>query len=562
MEKSDFVIIGGVACGPKTGATLARRSPNAKITLFQKEEGVSYGSCGLPYFASGDINSFEELNQTSYGVQRDIEFFKNTRGFDVVTQAEVTAIDRAAKVVTVKNLTSGETYQHGYDKLVLATGATPNKAPFPIPDSPKIRPFTRPEDAIAFRQMAQQGQIEKALVVGGGFIGCEVAEAAGGLWGIEVILVEKENQLLPYALDPEMAQIAEREMKRQNVDLRTGVMIEKIKLDDEDRPVAYLNDGTTVTADYVFLSLGVTPLTTLAQDAGLEIGPSGGIAVNAKLQTSDENIYAGGDCVESIHRLTGKPLFLPMGSLANRHGRVIAENLAGNETEWPGVLGTFLVKVFDTNVGAVGLSEVAAERAGLKTEAVWGTFPDKPDFFPEGNTVVLKMVYEKESGDLLGLQAAGAGDICRRVDVFSSFLLHDGSIDSLLDFEHGYAPPYSEALDPLHHLAGIARAKQAGATFLIPTIELGAVGEDTVLIDVRQAGEAEEEPYLSPDGSKWPALNIPIEELRARTGEIDAGKRVVVICKRGPRSYQASYILKAAGFERVDILAGGLQSRL
>jgi NADPH-dependent 2,4-dienoyl-CoA reductase/sulfur reductase-like enzyme/rhodanese-related sulfurtransferase len=562
MEKSDFVIIGGVACGTKTGATLARRMPEAKITLFQKEERLSYGTCGLPYFASGDINTFAELASTSYGIPRDADFFKTTRGFDVVTEAEVTAIDRANKVVTVKDLTSGETYEHGYDKLVLATGATPNEPPFPVPDSPKIRPFTRPDDAIAFRKLAQQGQIEKALVVGGGFIGCEVAEAAGGLWGIEVILIEKENQLLPYALDPEMAEIAEREMKRQNVDLRIGAMIEKIELNEEEQPVAYLNDGTTVTADYVFLCLGVTPLTNLAQGAGLEIGPSGGIAVNSKLQTSDENIFAGGDCVESVHRLSGKPFFLPMGSLANRHGRVIAENLAGNETEWPGVLGTFLVKVFDTNVGAVGLSESAAENAGLETEAVWGSFPDKPDFFPEGNTFVLKMVYERKSGDLLGLQAAGAGDICRRVDVFSSFLLHDASIESLLDFEHGYAPPYSEALDPLHHLAGIALAKQAGATFLVPTIEFDPTDTDTVLIDVRQAEEAEEEPYLAADGAKWPVVNIPLEELRVRTREIDAGKRVVVMCKRGPRSYQAACILKAAGFERVDILSGGLQSRL
>jgi NADPH-dependent 2,4-dienoyl-CoA reductase/sulfur reductase-like enzyme/rhodanese-related sulfurtransferase len=557
MDKSDFVIIGGVACGPKTAATLARRMPNASITLFQKEELLSYGSCGMPYFASGDIGSFNELVSTSYGQKRDEVFFDKSKGFCAKPGHEVTAIDRDSRVVTVRNLQTGETFEHGYGKLVLATGAQTNQPPFEVPDSDRVRPFTRPDDAIAFRKLAEQGQVGTALIVGGGFIGCEVAEAAGGLWGIEVTLVERENQILPFVLDPEMAAIAQRELVRQNVDVRTGTTIEKIELDDAGNPVVFVAGDDKITTDYVFLCLGVHPVSTLAAECGLEIGPTGGIAVDSHMRTSDENIYAGGDCVESVHQLTKQPIFLPMGSLANRHGRVIAENLAGDETKFPGVLGTFLVKVFDTNVGATGLSEQAARKAGLDTEVVWGSFPDKPDYYPEGQTFVLKMVYSREDNSLLGLQAVGAGDICRRIDVMASYLGRSARVADLFEFEHGYAPPYAEALDPLHHMAAMAEAQQRGEiSFLNPGDDFSE--SDGQFVDVREAEEAEGEPFAGLPG----VINIPLGDLKERCDELNASEPAVVVCKRGPRSYQAALILRAAGFERVSILAGGLQSRL
>ncbi len=556
MNKSDFVIIGGVACGPKTAATLARRLPNASITLFQKDELLSYGSCGLPYFASGDVGSLNELVSTSYGQLRDAEFFDKSKGFSAMAGHEVTAIDRDARVVTVKNLQSGETFEHGYGKLVLATGAQANRPPFEVPDSERVRTFTRPDDAIAFRQMAEQGKIGSALIVGAGLIGCEVSEAAGGMWGIEVTLVERENQVLPFVLDPEMAAIAERELVRQGVDVRTGQTIEKIELDDSGNPVVSISRGEKITTDYVFLCLGVRPVATLAANSGLKLGPTGGIAVDDHMRTSDEHIYAGGDCVESTHQLTKQPIFLPMGSLANRHGRVIAENLAGNETTFPGVLGTFLVKVFDTNVGATGLSEHAAQKAGLKTRAVWGSFPDKPDFYPEHQVFVLKMIYGGDDNRLLGLQAVGAGDISRRVDVMASVLGRGGTVDDLFEFEHGYAPPYSEALDPLHHMAAMAQAQQRGVGFRNPGDDL--LESDGQFIDVRDASEVENEPLEGLTG----VINIALNDLRERSSELDSSRRTIVVCKRGPRAYQAALILAAAGFDNVEIFAGGLQSQL
>jgi rhodanese-related sulfurtransferase len=252
-----------------------------------------------------------------------------------------------------------------------------------------------------------------------------------------------------------------------------------------------------------------------------------------------------------------------MGSLANRHGRVIAENLAGLETEFPGVLGAFVLRAFETNIGGVGLSEEAARRAGLDARAVWGSFADRPDYNPEMKTMVLKMVYEAGSGRLLGLQAVGSGDICRRVDVFSSFLARGAGVADLFDHEHCYAPPFSEALDPLHHMAGVAAAVGRGQRFAGPdgAGTDGVIGAEAVLLDVRERDEADEAPLPAAlvEAAKRHVV-IPLGELRSRLEELDRSERIVVICRRGPRSYQAALMLRAGGFPEVTIAAAGLQA--
>ncbi|MFH1687666.1 MAG: FAD-dependent oxidoreductase [bacterium] len=555
-KQSDVVVVGGVACGPKTAATLARRMPDLKITLFQKERELSYGSCGMPYFASGDIPSFSELLMTSYGVPRDADFFRATKGFEAITEAEVVAIDRLNKKVTVR-IANDQVVEHGYDKLVLATGARPQAVPFEIPHSDRVRTFTRPDDARAFRKMAETGQVGSAVIVGGGFIGCELAEAMVSLWGIETTLIELEPHVLPYVLDSEMAALVEVEMRNQGVTLRLGNRVDRISLSDTDSPVVHLGDEA-IEADFVFLCLGVSPNVTLAQDAGLKIGVTGGIVVNLQMQTSDPDIYAGGDCVQSTNRITDKPALLPMGSLANRHGRVIAENIAGNETDFPGVLGAFLVKVFDLNVGAVGLSEGAARAADLNSGAVWGSFADRAEYYPEAEYFSTKITFVEDSLRLLGLQAVGKGDICRRIDVFSSFLARKADVDDLLDFEHGYAPPYSEALDPLHHLAAVAIARQKGIRFVSPDCGVlhtfvAEKGDLVTWLDVREAAEVEAAPWKS-DGR---VVNIPLGELRARISELDPDHRIIIVCRRGPRSYQAALMLQQAGFDDVHVVSGG-----
>ncbi|MBU8932612.1 MAG: FAD-dependent oxidoreductase [candidate division Zixibacteria bacterium] len=554
VTKSDVVIVGGVAAGPKTAATLMRRNPKVKVTLFQKEEQLSYATCGMPYFASGDVDNFQKLTLTSYGVVRDAEFFENTKGFEAVTGAEVLSIDRAKKIVTVRMITNGTTFEHGYDKLVLATGATAAKVPFSVDDGPNIRTFTSPEDAITFRKLAQTGQIEAATIIGGGFIGCEVAEAAGGLWGIETTLIEREDQLLPYVLDPEMAALVKAEMIGQGINVLTGATVEKVAVIDGKATIS-VSENEDIDSDYVFMCLGVKPMTELASGCGLELGSTGGIRVDAQMRTSDPDIFAGGDCVESIHQLTGKEVFMPMGSLANRHGRIIAENIVGNDASFPGVLGAFLVKIFDLNVGAVGLSERAAVADGMDIQTVWGAFLDKPDYYPENNNVFLKMVYATESRQLLGLQAVGKGDITRRVDVFSSFLQRKATINDLLDFEHGYAPPYGEALDPLHHLAGMALAQEKGMEFVGPGEGLVQFA-NAIWLDVREIAEVEAMP-INVGVDVADLLHIKLGDLKNGLDKINHDKPILVFCRRGPRSYQAALQLKTAGFDNVVVLGGG-----
>ncbi len=565
-DRSDVVIIGGVAAGSKTAATLARRLPEATITLFHKEKHLSYASCGFPYFASGEVGSFDKLLQTPYGVTRDAEFFEQARGFTAITSTEVTGIDREARTVTVRNLDTGKTFTHGYGKLVIGTGATPAEPPMPVAKSDRIRPFTSPEDTIVFRQMAEKGEIGDAVIIGGGFIGIELCEAVKDMWGIDVTLYEVQPQLLPWMLDPEMAAMVQRSLESQDVDINTDTRVEKIELDEDGKPVVYLEGNVSKNTDFVFLCLGVSPQSALAVDCGLRTGDHGGIVVDATMRTSDENIYAGGDCVESIHRITRKPCYIPMGSLANRHGRVIAEILAGNAAEFPGVLGAFVLRAFETNIGGVGLSEQAARQNGFDIQTVWGSFPDKPDYNPEVKTLTLKMVFEANSGKLLGLQAVGKGDICRRIDVFSALLQNSGRLDDLLDFEHCYAPPFSEALDPLHHMAGIALATVRTTRFAGPGSR--KIGDDTLVIDVREEEEAEKGPLTETAllAGTDPVV-IPLTQLRRRlddfTNLVETRKpeRILVVCARGPRSYQAALILSQAGFDGVEVLAAGLQAQ-
>jgi len=552
--KLKIVVIGGKAAGPKAAATLTRRLPDAELTLYQKEKYSSFSTCGLPFFASGDVNSYEQLTFTPYGTPKTPEFYRLSKGFDFIPGVEVISIERDRKIVHAVELDSGNKIEKTYDYLVLATGSIPIIPEFPIADDPRIRTFTKPEDAIHFRQLAEQGKIERAVIIGGGFTGCELAEAAGGMWGIETILIEKENQLLPYVLDREMARIVEREMARQKIDVHLGWEITKIEADSEKIKVR-AGDKEDINVDYVFLCVGVQPNSELAEKCGLKIGTTGGIMVDKFLRTSDSSVYAGGDCIESTSHITGKNIYWPMGSLANRHGRIIAENIAGENLEFPDVVGTFVVKVFDINAGAVGITQRDAEKNGLNTKVVWGTFVDKPDYYPETKRITLKVIYSGDDYKLLGLQAVGYGDICRRLDVFSLYLQQNATINDLFKLEHGYSPPYADVLDPLHEMAGIAHAQEKGISFLPPGAEYENVEQ---WIDVREIEEAAVAHWPLPDEiQKRNYSNFPLNDLRENIGKLDPKKKTVIICGRGSRSYQAALILKNVGFNDVHVIGGG-----
>lgn len=559
MERSDIVIVGGVAAGTKAAATLARRLSEATISLFQREPYLSCASCGLPWLASGDLSGPEALLMTPYGVIRDAQFFRSTRGVTAMTGTEVLAIDRAKKTVTVR-LGSGEVVSHGYGSLVLATGAKASRPPFPCPHSERILSFHTLDDAVQVRGLAERGAIGEAVVIGAGLVGVEAVVALGELWGIDQTLIEREDRILPYVLDREMAAIVERHMTSQGVSVRTGATVARVAVED-DHPVVYLEDGTRIATDVVLCCLGVEPETSLARESGLDIGPSGGIAIDEFCRTSDSHIYAGGDCVESVHQLTGEKLYFPMGSIANRHGRVIAENIAGNSLAFPGVLGTFVLKVFELTVGAVGISEAVAKRTVAEADAVFGSFSDRPHYYPEAGDIIAKLTYNAATGHLLGLQAVGSRSVVTSIDVMSVFLQRKADLEDLLAYEHGYAPPFSEALDPLYHLAAQALAKGRGRRYLAPGDF--ATTADTVLLDVREPDEAAQEPIPAAVLESFLTSRcIPIGHLSERLANLDPGQPIAVLCKRGPRAYQAAHILNRHGFTQVTVLGGGLQALL
>jgi NADPH-dependent 2,4-dienoyl-CoA reductase/sulfur reductase-like enzyme/rhodanese-related sulfurtransferase len=389
------------------------------------------------------------------------------------------------------------------------------------------------------------------VIIGGGYIGCEMAEAMGGLWGISTTLIEKEEHVLNTVLDPEMNRLVARELTGQGIDLRTNCTVEKV-VRNGDGGAVHLAAGEVLEADFIVICVGVVPETTLARDCGLTIGITGAIFVDDHFRTSDPDIYAGGDCVEVIHRFSGERVYYPLGSLANRHGWMIAENLAGNSTSYPGVIGNFLVKIFDLNIGSAGFNSAAAARFVTKPATVWATCPDRPDYYPESKTITLKMIYGEDDGRLWGLQVVGEGDVARRIDVFSSFLQSGGGVDDLLFFEHGYAPPFNEGIDPLHHLAGIARARQRGTTFMNPLDVDQSVADGAIVLDVREAGEQQDKPLNIPR-----AVGLPLDRLRSELAGVPSDKKIILLCQRGGRAYQAAIYLQDAGFTNVAVLGGG-----
>ena len=367
MHKKDairIVAVGANAAGLRAAARAKRLLPDAAVTVIDRGKFISYGACGMPYLVSGDIEAADKLRETAYGVIRDPDFFRKAKGLEVVIQTEVERIDRESRRVICKSLLTGETKEYPYDKLILATGAKPI-VPSGIPgNNPRVSTFKILEDAIALRKALQTGQIKKVGLVGAGPIGCELAEAFTALWGAKAILFDAAPTILPAMLDPEMARIVETYMKGEGVEIHTDCPL---------LGVAESKEGVTVKTpkgdfevDHVIIAIGVKPDSTLAADCGLKIGKTGGIVVDEKMTTSDPNIFAAGDCVELKHLVSGKAVFLPLGSLANREGRVIGSNLGGGDERFGPVVGSGAVKIFDMNVSSTGLTTKAAAGSRLR----------------------------------------------------------------------------------------------------------------------------------------------------------------------------------------------------
>jgi len=547
-----IVVVGASAAGLRAAARARRRLPDASITVIDESEFISYGACGMPYVVAGDIGGVKALRETPYGVVRDPDFFHDTKGIEVYTQTRVEKIDREARKVFCQSLTTSEKSEYEYDRLVLATGAIPIMLPNVPTGSDRITTFKTLNDTMQIRRLLEKGQISKVGIVGAGAIGCEMAEAFAAMWGIDVVLIDAAPNVLPNLLDVEMGRFVEKYLQMEGVEVYADCPLQGIEETAEGLTIKTPKGEFEVA--YAVIGVGVRPNTKLAVDCGLETGLSQGIVVDEKLQTSDPNIYAAGDCIEVKHYISGKAMNLPLGSLANRQGRVVGCNLAGENQTFKGVVGSGAVKIFDMNVAATGLTEVAARNAGFDVGAVWGSFHDKADYYPEAEHLHLKLVFDKSSTKLLGLQGFSKGEVVKRVDVFAALLKHDSTLEDLLDAEFAYAPPYAPALDPLFVMGSIARATiNEGLQAIPPNSDLG----EYLVLDVRQDKEVKNKP-MKAEG----VIHIQLSDLRENWQQVPKdGKTICICCPRGLRSAEASRILMTHDYLDMVYLGGGMQMR-
>lgn len=560
---SHVVIIGAVALGPKAAARFKRMDPDSRVTLIDRSELISYGGCGIPYYVSGEVSDISELRATAFHMVRDEAFFRDTKGVDVRTQTEALVIDRIAKTVTVRHLPSGQEEIMAYDKLVLATGSRANALTIPGADLRGVFSVHGLEAARDIREMVASGAVKKAVVIGAGFIGLEMAVALADMWGLDVTVVELRDQILPGVIGANLARMAQLGMEEKGVAFRLGETVQALESGPGDQVARVVTGHEVLDAQLVIVSVGVRPNSDLARAAGLDVSDRGGIRVDEFLRTSDPNIYAGGDCVEVRHLITGKPAYLPLGSLANRQGRVIGTNLAGGTARFPGAVGSWCVGLFDTAAAGTGLTLVAARAAGFDALCVHVSQLDRAHFHPDKRLMSLELVVERGTGRVLGMQGLGAsGDaLVGRVDTVAALLPHGPNVEELSGLEMAYSPPFAAALDILNALGGVAENVVAGRNKGIQVDEFEELWakrseNGRVFLDCRECADAEEVRARYPE--HW--RNIPQGEISRRCGELSPEIPVVLVCNTGARSYEALITLVHSGFTDVVSVQGGMSA--
>ncbi|MGO9556546.1 MAG: FAD-dependent oxidoreductase [Syntrophobacteraceae bacterium] len=576
MSAKRVVIIGGVALGPKAACRLKRLEPDADVVIIDQDQYISYGGCGIPYFISGDISSVQELMSTSFHMQRTPEFFQDAKDVRVRTRTRALAVDRAGKKVRVLDLTSGGEEDLPYDRLVIATGSIPNKPPIPGIELPGVTSVSDLNSAIAVKERISSGKVDRAVIVGAGAIGCEMAEALGDLWGIETHLVEIEDQVLPGILDRSLAGIIRAHLEEKGVQLHLGRRVIEIRavgppagIDDTRLAATFGGGGCyevktsdgSIRADLVITAAGVRPNSELARSAGLLVAPSGAIVVNRMLQTSDPEIYAGGDCIEIPHLVTGNPVYFPQGSLANRQGRVIGTNLAGGAAEFAGTVGSFAIKIFDLAVASTGITPQSALKNGFDAEPVLVVQADRAHFYPTQDLIYFQLTVDRKTRRILGAQAVGAnGDaVIGRINAIAAILPFKPSIEDISNLEIAYSPPFAAALDVVNAAGNTAENILDGLNRPMQPDEFERCflldeSSDCVCLDVR--GPANAAPFVERYGDRW--LNFPQETLNRRMEEVPRDKRLLLMCNSGVRSYEAMRQLDRAGIGNTVNVQGGV----
>lgn len=541
----NYLIIGGVAGGATVAARLRRMDEKANIILFERGKYVSYANCGLPYYIGDTINNREKLFvQTAKG-------FTDRFRIDIRTEQEVTAIRPDKKEVEIKNLSTGETYTETYDKLVLSPGAEPLRPGIEGIGSKKIFTLRNVPDTDTIKNYVNTENPKRAIVVGGGFIGLEMAENLHDL-GIQVDVVEMANQVMA-PLDFSMAAIVHRQLTDKGVGLHLEDGVSRFEEKDGGVTV-HLRSGKQIATDMVLLSIGVRPETKLAKDAGLAIGERGGIAVNDYMQTSDADIYALGDAVEVRHLVTGQPALIPLAGPANKQGRIVADNIVfGNKKKYPGSIGTSIAKVFDLTVAAAGANAKLLQRNNIPYISSYTHGASHAGYYPGAVPLSIKILFAPENGKLLGAQIVGFNGVDKRIEMLAQVIQRGGTVHDLAELEHAYAPPYSSAKDPVNMAGFVAENILNKKSRIILWRELAELPADTIRIDVRTHDE-----YKL--GTIPGFINIPVDELREHLDELPKEKPIVVTCAVGLRGYLAHRILVQNGFKHVRNLSGGYKT--
>lgn len=539
-----YIIIGGVAGGASTAARLRRMDEHASIILFEKGAHISYANCGLPYYIGDVITDRNKLFvQTAAS-------FKLRFNIDARVLSEVIAIDTELKSVTIKNLTTGEEYEETYDKLVLSPGASPVRPPLPGINSDGILTLRNVTDTDRIKAYVQQFPNGKAVIIGAGFIGLEMAENLHHL-GMKITVVEMADQILA-PTDFSIAAIAQQHIRSKGVDLKLKTAVTGFERDENGLKVL-LKDEEPLEADVVILSIGVKPDTKLATDAGIQLGDARGILVNEYLQTSNSDIYAVGDAIEFINPITGNSMPTYLAGPANKQGRICANNLVfGNHQKYNGSINTAIVQIFDMTVAVAGVASKHLKAVNIAHLVSTTHSGSHAGYYPDAEQMTIQITFSQEDGKLLGAQVIGKDGVDKRIDTLSSVIQRGSTIYELTEFEHAYAPPYSSAKDPVNMAGFVAENILQKRLFVVPWATTKQITGNDILIDVRDDHEFNA-------GHIPGAINIPVDDVRSRMNEIRADKNIYIYCQIGLRGYLAQRILLQNGFKNVFNISGGFK---
>ena len=545
-EQRKTVIIGGVAGGASCAARLRRLDADREIVILERGAYISYANCGLPYHV-GDVIK----NRSALLLMTPERMWERFR-IDVRVQNEVTKIDRVKKTVTVRKTETGETYEQPYDDLVIATGSSPLRPRIPGIDTPRIKTLWTVPDMDEIRAMVQSGTLRTAAVIGGGFIGLEMAENLHHA-GLQVSLIEALDQVMA-PVDFEMAQMLHENIRSHGVKLHLSDGVDSFK-EQGEQVVVTLKSGMEVTADLVILSIGVRPNSALARDAGLKLNERGGIVVDEHMRTNDPSVYAVGDVIEVEDFVFKGRTMVPLAGPANKQGRIVADVLAGRDSSYQGTQGSSVAKVFDLTVASTGANEKTLKKRGMEKgadyESLIITQNSHAGYYPGAAPMTLKLLFAPDSGRIFGAQIVGREGVDKRIDTIGVTMRLGGTASDLKDLELAYAPPYSSAKDPVNMAGYVAENIRTGLVRIAP-YDAPMTDPEATLLDVRE--EAEVMAYAVPN-----AINIPLGKLRVRMNELDPEKRIIVFCGIGVRAYTAARILDQNGFKNTEVYPGGVR---